>query len=46
MMAIGKGQYQFFLQNFERLQEVARQAEADAVSLTEIMGQHLGTRSS
>lgn len=43
MMAIGKGQYQFFLDNFERLQEVARQAEGDGVSLTGLLDQQIGS---
>lgn len=43
MMAIGKGQYQFFRDNFERLQEVARQAEGDGVSLTGLLDQQIGT---
>lgn len=43
MMAVGKSQYQFFLTNFEKLQEVSRQAERDGVSLTELLDQHIGT---
>jgi hypothetical protein len=41
MMAVAKEQYQFFLTNFEALQKVARQAEADGLSLTELMDMHL-----
>ncbi len=43
MMAVGKSQYQFFLTNFEKLQGMARQAEIEGLSLTELLDQQIGT---
>ncbi len=43
MMAVGKSQYQFFLKNFEKLQGMARQAEIEGLSLTELLDQQIGT---
>jgi len=43
MMTVGKSRYQFFLINYEKLQEVVRQAGRVGVSLTELLDQHIGT---
>jgi len=43
MMTVGKSRYQFFLIDYEKLQEVVRQADRDGVSLTELLDQHIGT---